>query len=641
MLQTINKIPIWALLLLIGFITFSTSSIRIPSDMMSYMNIGLNIFKGSGYLNTDLSFALLRGPIFPFLIALSYYLFGISAQSAFFVVRIFCILNPILLYFIGKKFYGKWVGLVASLFVLTSYSMNFAAYRHIDVVIPFFIILYIFLTFHAFEKNNLYLFTLSGITLAVAYLTKETAIPFFILPFLMIAFIKDYRDRKKIFGALILIFSLVFVISIWIFYAYILSGKLSLFSGALQATPKEEWLFPSINRKNIVLILYYAIKNYLVGLFYYYKYSIQPNFSIAVVFLFAWSFTLISAIKGSKADKIMILLFLLFSPLISFLGRNNFRLGQGLLILLLSYLVTANFLIVLGGSTLKKFGHLFFKGQKLNKIILQIGIVILVGIIIYIQVMAGNARNINFLKDSIFIKKSFGKKAEVRGSFNQFISDPSRWISQNVPKGSKFMCDQLVKGRILFFHTLGDYPIFNLPIIWVYKFSEAGMSFQLKGSYLSSRKSFRKNDEKIIFISSYRKTASDQKNHFYILKESDLLTEIKNEKIKYIIISFQRNFLSRYFDANSGFIKIAEFYGGRVKIYKVKNIIPIKDFKTLITRKASIFLNDLKEKDHKRYIWFRNEIFQNILGWDEDKLRMLEERDYGESFEEVRANKIY
>ena len=154
LVEYIKNVPLWVYIVLLGFITFYTHEVSIASDMGWYMNSGLNIFLGKGYTNMDGSLVLDRGPLFPLMIAASYFLLGVSPWSAFGVIRIFCIANPLVMYFFGKKLYGKWVGFYAALFILTSYSMNFWSYRHLDTVWPFFVTLGLHFTLSGFEKKD-------------------------------------------------------------------------------------------------------------------------------------------------------------------------------------------------------------------------------------------------------------------------------------------------------------------------------------------------------------------------------------------------------------------------------------------------------------------------------------------------------
>jgi len=117
------------------------------------MNSALNVYLGKGYTGMDGSLITNRGPIFPLMISVSYWLFGISCWSALWVARIFCILNPIMIYFLCKKLFGKWVDFSAALLILSSYSINYWSYRHLNAVWSFFTFLSILSIYLAFESE--------------------------------------------------------------------------------------------------------------------------------------------------------------------------------------------------------------------------------------------------------------------------------------------------------------------------------------------------------------------------------------------------------------------------------------------------------------------------------------------------------
>jgi len=190
-----SRIPLWLYILVLGLITFSAHTIFVPSDLEVYSCTALNIHLGKGYVDIDGSPVFFRAPLFPVMIAMSYRLFGISYESAFWVIKVFCILNPMIVYAIGQKFFGKKVGFGAALLVLTSYTISFFSFRHLDAIWPFFILLSTFFVYLGFEKNKSGFFALAGMSHALAYLVKEVAILFFPLPLLMFFFISDYRKK--------------------------------------------------------------------------------------------------------------------------------------------------------------------------------------------------------------------------------------------------------------------------------------------------------------------------------------------------------------------------------------------------------------------------------------------------------------
>ncbi len=136
-----SRIPPWLYLLILGIITFFAHPISVPSDLKVYSCNALNIYLGKGYVDIDGSLILFRPPLFPLMIAISYWFLGVSHESTFWVIKAFCVLNPIIVYVIGKRFFGKRVGISAALLILTSYTINHWSFRHLDAVWPFFVLL--------------------------------------------------------------------------------------------------------------------------------------------------------------------------------------------------------------------------------------------------------------------------------------------------------------------------------------------------------------------------------------------------------------------------------------------------------------------------------------------------------------------
>jgi 4-amino-4-deoxy-L-arabinose transferase-like glycosyltransferase len=625
------------IILILGFVTFYTDQIDIVSDMGFYMNAGMNIHLGKGYTDTDGTLIIKRGPLFPLLLAASFWLFGLSPWSAFWIVRIFSILNPLAIYFIGKKFYGRWIGFAASLLVLSSFSLNYWSYRHLDAAWPFFVLLSIFTLYLAFEKSSIIHFSISAVLISLAYLIKQAPILLFPLPFLLWVIIGDFRNKKNFKGVVIFLLVIFTILTPWIYYVFSQTHniKFAILGGF------GETAASTTRSANIVFL----IRNYISGIFDYFKTganSLIANFSLTPLFMLSWLFISIKAIRKEKTSIILMVCIILLSPFISFAGRNNLRVGQVLLFIYLSYLVSARVLL----DGLKKLITVYQrKFQTRNAIYRYIGVVAIIGVVFFQHFFSykNDKGNTIFLKHSFCIKKITGRDIDwqIQGMYGKqyWIQDPVDWISAHIPKGSNIMCDWYWKARILYFYTQGNYPIHNMPIQMIYELSKVGRFLQRNKNCASSASQSEKK-AKLIFLSSWS-SILDLRNHFYILTESDLLRDLKAKKIEYLIISERRNFLSKYFNSNPGFMNKAEFYEGRIKIFKVKNIIPLENFKILITSRTIQFLNAIKAQDYTRYLWFKKNFFENALGWDEKELRMIEERNYAEKFEEVIIYKIY
>lgn len=621
LLTYIKRVPLWVYLLLLGIITFYTYEIRIASDMGWYMNSALNVFMGKGYTNMDGSLILNRGLMFPMMIAGSYWLLGASPWNAFWVVRMLCILNPIIIFFLGKKLYGKWVGFSAALLILTSYSMNYWSYRHLDAVWPFFTISSVLTIYLALENKRYVFFILSGIFMGIAYLVKEAPILLFPFPFLIIALISAYRNKTNLTGAILYAIAIMIMILPWVYYVYSQTHSMKwALLGAGRKIVSESTIDPN---------LLCFVKNYVVGLWDYYNggsQSLSLNFSLAPLFVCAWIFTIYRAIRGEKASVLLTVCLFLLSPYLSHVGRSNFRVGQLIIFFLLTYLVTARFCLDLFR---KMFGFAHEK-FRVGESALSYWSVFLILSLIFIQTFVPYKRdkgNREFLKGTYLYHSLFNGKGsyKVLGNFGESSKECGEWIKSNIPSGSRIM---YFNGKAIYFYSGGQYSLFSMPIISSMRVREAKA---------------RKTNNNIIFMSSWI-GGNDPRNSIFLLTECDLFSKIKERKIKYIIITRRRNYLSLYFDKNESFLKVKEFANGAIKVYKVLDRKPVQDFRPLITIRLATYLKILKNENHDKFEWYVRNFFRPILGWnykDVEKLTHLTKKNKLDGFTVVKKGRLY
>ena len=119
--------------------------------------------------------------------------FGSSFNTGVAVITCFGLGCVLLVYLIGKAWYSKTTGLVASaLFALTPWQVVFARTFLIDVQCLFFSLLFLLIGFYAIRKDSIGLFMLSGVFLGIAFLTKFYGI-FMVFPLAIFYF----RGRQK------------------------------------------------------------------------------------------------------------------------------------------------------------------------------------------------------------------------------------------------------------------------------------------------------------------------------------------------------------------------------------------------------------------------------------------------------------
>ena len=612
-----------AILLLLGFITFYTSDIGIASDMGWYMNSGLNIFLGKGYTDMDGSLILKRGPLFPLMIAVSYWLFGVSSWSAFWVVRIFCILNPIMIYFLGKRFFGKGVGFAAALLILTSYSMDFWSYRHLDPVWPFFVLLANYFTTVGFEKKRMIFFILSGICIGMAVLIKQIALAFLPLPLMMSLTVQEYRTRKMFLYAGANVVSGVVVFLPWLFFLW-QNDSLRFLFGTGSSLAADMVSVPIKNSRSVFDMPINFLRkfgDFVLGVWRYYyvgRNAISDHFILAPCFVLAWIFAGIAAVRKNRYAIILFLNFLLFLPIIYYLGKMDMRLGQGIFILLLSYLVLAWLLASLIGAITRRVTD--------SATLRCIGFSIVIACLLGVQVFDESEKDLGyreFLDQSIPYKWFKGEDfvRHVNGPFgNDDLKKSILKLTNIVGENDAVMVGWMWKtyARLTYFEMGGQHSVSYLPL----------KSF-MKARIDSYKKPYREH-EKPLWVYPHFLGPLDSKYRLFMLFESDLLQEIEEKDIKYVLLTPRLWELNKYFTLSKSFEEVETFKTEAkpkeiYRIYRVVgNEILNKPFDTIFTNAFKGSMAKFKRKHPEEYEIFKEKYIYGIAGITPDSFRDIE-----------------
>jgi len=148
--------------------------------------------------------------------SLAFRIFGLSINTGVAVVTCFGLGCTVLVYLIGKAWYGKLTGLVASaIFAVTPWQVILSRSFLIDAQCLFFSLLFLLIGYYAIRKNSLWLFTLSGVFFGVALMTKLFAI----LMLFPLAILYFHYKPKKLWNPLpVLYFSLPVIVLLQIWY---------------------------------------------------------------------------------------------------------------------------------------------------------------------------------------------------------------------------------------------------------------------------------------------------------------------------------------------------------------------------------------------------------------------------------------
>ncbi len=150
------------------------------ADEQTYSQWAFHMVKNGDYLTPwafgDVTLYIAKPPLNMWLMSLAYQVFGVSNFSTRIWSPIFGSLSLVLVFYLGKKLYNRYVGFLSALVLGTFTTFcSFARHAMTDVPFVFFIVasLYFFILSEKKEKTRKYA-ALSGLFFGLALMTKQT-----------------------------------------------------------------------------------------------------------------------------------------------------------------------------------------------------------------------------------------------------------------------------------------------------------------------------------------------------------------------------------------------------------------------------------------------------------------------------------
>ncbi len=161
-----------------------------------------------------------NSPLFEYLEAFAYQIFGVSVYAAKFPSALAGFLTVLLTYYLGKTLINSWVGFFAGFVLVTTYPfLKYGRHAMLDVVLAFFVTLAMVFLLWAVRKDAKY-FWLWGLCVGLALLEKS-ALGFFpiVVTFLFLALTQQWKRLMSphLWGGLVLALSML---GYWIFSQY-------------------------------------------------------------------------------------------------------------------------------------------------------------------------------------------------------------------------------------------------------------------------------------------------------------------------------------------------------------------------------------------------------------------------------------
>lgn len=612
-----DRFPLWLLLLVAAILVMPLKGVDTTPDSAWYTANALSLYKGFGFVEADhVTANIARGPAFPAFIALFLALFGESVQSALWVVRVFFVADVLLVYFTGKILYNKYVGLMASLLVLTSFGLNeWSSYILSDVVVAFFINLFFISIFLAFSKKSVVVGIIASIILVIGILTKQNAL--ISIPFPLVAFVvfSGYKSWQSL--AVLCASYAIFVLGIvgW-------SVRTSMIQGEFLLLDRSTTLIISAKLMQISqLIQSSKILQEYGGLLYgFYKDEISANFFYSSVFLLSWVVLLIIGVfKRKKQDLLLVIATIPYIAYFLWGYAKELRGRYGMYLLL--YIIMARFLLAIVQRIMAWLPE--HVGRVRRDVLTRAASLVSIALVVVAQIPGEQNRMLNLWRGqgvaptdggSYLFGMRFLRGAgewTMAGWHNILVEQAGIWIRQNIPAPATIASGWLWQNS-LYFCAGGEYPFVFLPGTF-----DSNDIYLLKAQAQQQGQDWLLTRPLLIWPSNA--------NGVNIFDEESLLAGIQRRAIDYIVLTPVDNFLSLYLDAHPAFTRVTSIGQGEIKIYRVDRarLQPSADFPLIAGASLAKFLQDMKEKRPAEAERLDSMILKGTLGLSEEQIGAL------------------
>ncbi len=236
------RLPAFPLLLALAFsvsliirivylfqVTSSPIFMGLSADSREFDTFAQHIVEGS-FFHKD---AIFLSPFYPLFLAAIYFVFGHSHAPVIWIQGLLDVLNCILIFYVSSRTFNRPVGIIASiLYSFYSLTIFYTGVLLEPTATLFFLLLFLSAMAYAEKNENMKVFFVSGIALAIVFSARPNVILFFIL--LPAWFFFCLKTRLGIAGAAksCLLFCCGFFLIIFLitYRSHVISGKFTPFS---------------------------------------------------------------------------------------------------------------------------------------------------------------------------------------------------------------------------------------------------------------------------------------------------------------------------------------------------------------------------------------------------------------------------
>lgn len=203
----------------------------------------------------------------------------------------------------------------------------------------------------------------------------------------------------------------------------------------------------------------------------------------------------------------------------------------------------------------------------------------------------------------------------VSGWHDDNVRQAGEWIKDNVPAGESIMCDWFWKESI-YFYSRGCCPFYSIPFTYLPDGVTGAMDEKSFKRLPTPEQSFQ---ERPLFLLSVLNKINPETSLVF-LNQEELLDNIKQHNICYVIVTWRRNFLSKYFEANPGFKKVRQFGKGQIKIYKVEEPALMQDLKLYVGSNLPKYFRKKRRIDKESFKVYCKETLKKRLNLSDEMI---------------------
>jgi len=501
------------------------------------------------------------------------------------------------LWCVSRQLFGTIAAIVSVTLFALSPDMIYWLPRHLDVVWPAFLLWAFYLFFRDGDKT--WSVILSAACVTIALWVKELALLFILFIFLIQIFPSTRTPLRKL---------ILFLSGFIIFTAVMMA--LNTFSGTSTLKPAIEGgegyqelllnIMGTFDIRGFLNLVWYGIE----GLWFYFvpgedTRSILPTVPLLPLMLISLGWIGYQAFKGDKHSLLTALAIASFLPAAALAGQLGLRPSQLLFLIAFLYLALANAGVHFIQWLLARYDKEF---------LLRRAVGLLLVVLLVLQGFLGRFSYADVMKDSNILARVFS--GDPVFTYRMRGAELSRWLEHNLEKGENAMI-----GHVPYQHGAAwlAKPFRDFYFLPLHQTSP-----KMNWPYYPEADA---NQYDYDLAGIYRSHAKRQSPVVFFLSEQALTEQIKQNNIRYIVLSRlgTDHMVMAYAEHLPYLEKVAEIedYSAAMHVFEVspKDITKTGDRNPppYLNEPFIDYMNRIKGEEDGRYQWYREKALINIM----------------------------